>query len=194
MKPTAKAVQYKDINTEDKDGNPIELSLFHVTEGAGIGGVFAIDFSFIDQAAKREDEEKDDGNLIVPNPFSNVENPENILLQYDQPVETIVIQLTQEETEFAQAFLSRKTEDPKESDVPLKKTAEFQTHPGLEADIKCCNGDGPYTDPVLFLNGHEEGILPPGDTLEGTYNFDFDNKIFRVVIKAYQEAEIPVPA
>jgi len=57
-------------------------------------------------------------------------------------------------------------------------TAEFPD--GVEADIKVCNGDTPYVDPVLFLNGSEVQVLDVCEDLLGEYEFDLDGDIFIV--------------
>jgi len=100
----------------------------------------------------------------------------------DVPWEVVKIQLTEEETRFSREFLGRLSSDPKQSDIPLTKTAKFKTCPGLEADIKLCNGSSPYVDPVLFMDGNEVEALGADESLEGEYDFELDGKIYRVEI------------
>jgi len=105
-----------------------------------------------------------------------------------EPAEIVRIQLTESETIFAHQFLGRSTADPECEDTPLTKSAAFTLCPGLEVDVKLCNGDSPYVDPVLFFNGSEVECLNPDDTLEGQYDFIFEGKLYRVEIIG---AEIP---
>lgn len=52
-------------------------------------------------------------------------------------------------------------------------TAKFDN--GFEADIKVCNGDTPYIDPVLFNEfGSEVCVLEVADELLGEYLFTDD--------------------
>lgn len=57
-------------------------------------------------------------------------------------------------------------------DVLYAFTARFDD--GWEADIKVCNGDPPFIDPVLFNNsGYEVRCLQDdGVHVEGEYHFD----------------------
>ena len=48
-------------------------------------------------------------------------------------------------------------------------TADFGD--GWDADIKVCNGDPPFIEPVLFRNGGEVMCLDVTDTLDGDYGF-----------------------
>ena len=43
---------------------------------------------------------------------------------------------------------------------------------GVEIDIKVCDGDTPFIDAVLFVNGCDSGYLDAGDTLLGEYVFE----------------------
>lgn len=53
-------------------------------------------------------------------------------------------------------------------------TVEFPN--GMQADIKCCNGDTPYVDPVLFdANGTELQTLDVEDDFLGEYWFEQGN-------------------
>lgn len=105
-----------------------------------------------------------------------------------EPAETVQILLSEAETRFVREFLERETADPESEEVPLVKTAVFQTVPGLEADIKACNGDSPYVDPVLFREGNEVECLGVEDTFEGVYDFIYEGKLYRVDIVG---AELP---
>ena len=53
---------------------------------------------------------------------------------------------------------------------------------GIEADIKVCNGDSPYVDPVLFENGSELLALDVTDTLLGSYRFVLDQQEYIVEV------------
>jgi hypothetical protein len=54
---------------------------------------------------------------------------------------------------------------------------------GIEADIKVCNGNTPYVDPVLFNNGSEVCVGEVSDTLVGDYAFDYAGETYKVKIK-----------
>ena len=48
---------------------------------------------------------------------------------------------------------------------------------GIQADLKLCNGEPPYIDPVLFDNGNEVMFLEAfATTVEGEYSFRDGNK------------------
>jgi hypothetical protein len=66
-------------------------------------------------------------------------------------------------------------------DIIQTFTANFGN--GIEADIKVCNGDGPYIDPVLFEDGNEVVVGEPSWILDGVYDFEYMNEIYRVVIE-----------
>lgn len=54
---------------------------------------------------------------------------------------------------------------------------------GFEADIKVCNGDGPYVDSVLFdPDGTEVQVLDVGDQLDGVYQFEYGHKLYIVQV------------
>ena len=100
-----------------------------------------------------------------------------------KPIETVKIYLTKEETEWSRNFLNLTEADPNygRDEVPLIKTAKFTSIKGLEADIKCCNGDSPYVDPVAFIDGHQVCVLEVDDTLEGEYWFNLGKGEYYVV-------------
>jgi hypothetical protein len=58
----------------------------------------------------------------------------------------------------------------KDADVLLTWTFNFG--PGIEADIKLCNGASPYIDAVLFINGAEVQVLEPSDQLHEEFEFE----------------------
>lgn len=78
--------------------------------------------------------------------------------------------------------------------------ATFSTHfkeQGRGVDIKVCDGDGPYVDPVLFevvpadakdrkvgirYNWHEIGPLDVTDTLLGEYEFEDEGNTYLVKV------------
>lgn len=73
--------------------------------------------------------------------------------------------------------------DADEDGVIQTFTANFGD--GWEADIKLCNGDGPYVDAVLFYHGSEVTCLEPSfDRLDGEYIFESDGQTFTVTIEA----------
>ena len=55
---------------------------------------------------------------------------------------------------------------------------------GIEADIKLvlCEDECPYTEGVLFQNGHEIGCTEPGDELLGEYGFEYENEEYIVLV------------
>ncbi len=73
-------------------------------------------------------------------------------------------------------------EDAGPDEVMNTFTAIFPNY--IEADIKFCNGDGPYIDAVLFKEGNEVNVLEPSDSLEGEYPFQHEGKEYMVVVKA----------
>jgi len=81
--PPAQAKSLRDLTEKDAVGNLVEMTLFHVTEGDGSGSILAIDASFLDQAADAANPEDPDGPLLIPNPFSPLEAPSNILLTFE---------------------------------------------------------------------------------------------------------------
>ena len=52
----------------------------------------------------------------------------------------------------------------------------------IEADIKICNGDGPYLDAVLFDEGHEVAVLDVGDMIQDEYIFEYNDAIYKVLV------------
>lgn len=54
-------------------------------------------------------------------------------------------------------------------EIIFKSTAVFKN--GIEADIKVCNGDTPYVDPVLFDDGSQACTLEVTDSFFGEYIF-----------------------
>ena len=59
-------------------------------------------------------------------------------------------------------------------------TADFGN--GWQADIKVCNSDGPYVDPVLFLDGYEMCVGEITNTLLGEYDFQVEDLQFKVYV------------
>ena len=58
---------------------------------------------------------------------------------------------------------------------------------GIEADIKICNGDTPFVDPVIFQNGQEIQCLEVRDKLVGAYIFEFDGEQYKVKVKSHKK-------
>ena len=94
---------------------------------------------------------------------------------------TQTITMTPEQKDFCTRFLARATSDPECEDVPIKFTANFGD--GIEADIKVCNGDPPYVDPVLFAAGNEVSVLDCDDDVQGSFPFDYNGKQYIVIVQ-----------
>lgn len=60
----------------------------------------------------------------------------------------------------------------------------------IEADIKVCNGDTPYVDPVLFENGCEVQVLDPAEDLLGTYEFEYAGVKYIAHLKRESESDV----
>jgi len=64
-------------------------------------------------------------------------------------------------------------------------TAKFTED--IEADIKICNGDGPYVDPVLFHNNNEVLSIEVTDRLDGEYVFEYKGTKYIVLVDVKNE-------
>jgi len=54
----------------------------------------------------------------------------------------------------------------------------------IEADIKVCNGDGPFINAILFNNGSEVCVSEPAfDSLEGEYIFSYEDDEYTVLVE-----------
>lgn len=99
--------------------------------------------------------------------------------------EVITILVPSEEIDFLNKILSIEEgyyEGAGHNDTIATYTAKFSN--GYEADIKVCNGDTPFIDPVLFnSNGYQLQVLDCEDTLEGEYCFEVDGKEYIVNIE-----------
>jgi hypothetical protein len=73
-------------------------------------------------------------------------------------------------------------EDAGRCEVLETLTADFGQ--GIEADIKICNGDGPYIDPVLFDHGCEIAIGEVGGVILDEFWFGVDDAEYVVHVKA----------
>jgi hypothetical protein len=93
------------------------------------------------------------------------------------------IYVSRDEYQALQGYLDGKdfVEDVGRDDVIKTFTVDFGG--GLEVDIKVCNGDGPYVDAVLFLDGHEVEVLEPSDELLGEYPFNYNGDSYTVDIQ-----------
>jgi len=88
--------------------------------------------------------------------------------------------------------MSQPLDDAGETEVIATYTADFGD--GVEADIKVCNGDGPFVDPVLFRDGQEICVIEVADELDGEYIFEVDilpdEKVkYTVLVKPSPEPE-----
>lgn len=73
--------------------------------------------------------------------------------------------------------------DPTGEDILYSVTADFPN--GYAADIKVCNGEPAYVDPVLFdARGCEVAVMEPfGVRLEGTYTWDLGADKYVAVVE-----------
>lgn len=67
-------------------------------------------------------------------------------------------------------------------EVIAQFTAKFPDS-SIEADIKICNGDGPYIDAVLFDNGYEVMMLEPSWEISEEYIFETDDETYKVLVE-----------
>lgn len=69
-----------------------------------------------------------------------------------------------------------------EDAVIYTATARFPN--GYEADIKLCNGDTPWVDPVLFdESGRQEALLDPDEDFFGEFRFEAGDGEYIVDVK-----------
>ena len=72
-------------------------------------------------------------------------------------------------------------------------SADFgETEDGhIEIDIKVCDAEQPFVDPVIFQDGHDVGCLEADDTLVGEYIFSgfLKNTYIVIIPDAREEAE-----
>lgn len=99
-------------------------------------------------------------------------------------MKTAKIQITLKEKQELNALLASNewAKNHSEDDTIQTFTANFHDS-SIEADIKICNGDGPYLDAVLFDGGSEVCVLDVGDEIEDEYVFDYDGEIYKVIIE-----------
>ena len=69
-------------------------------------------------------------------------------------------------------------------DETIIHTAKFSN--GIEVDIKLviCEEESPYTEGVLFHNGHELTCTEPKDTYDGEWDFEVNGVKYIVLVKA----------
>lgn len=80
-------------------------------------------------------------------------------------------------------ILDKEEMDPTGEDILYSVTADFPN--GYSADIKVCNGEPAYVDPVLFdARGCEVAVMEPfAMRLEGTYTWDLGADKYTAVIE-----------
>lgn len=68
-------------------------------------------------------------------------------------------------------------------DETIIHTAKFSS--GIEADIKLiiCEDESPYTEGILFQNGHELTRTDPNDTYNGKWDFEFNEFKYTVLVE-----------
>lgn len=91
------------------------------------------------------------------------------------------ITLAGAQLEDIRCILSSKKAVPDCEDVPYTFTANFGG--GIEADIKVCNGDPPYVDPVLFDDGEEAVVLAVSGDILGDFEFAFKGDKYIVTVE-----------
>jgi len=94
--------------------------------------------------------------------------------------EHTIVQVDPKVIDEINSILTRNEPLPDCGDIIEIFTADFGG--GIEADIKVCNGDGPYVDPVLFIDGYEICLGEPRWHLEGDYEFSFLGDTYTVCI------------
>ena len=73
---------------------------------------------------------------------------------------------------------------PDIGDHEIVETFTVDFGEGIEADIKVCNGDTPFVDPVIFENGSELCCIDVCDEIDGEYHFLVDDITYIAVIEA----------
>lgn len=68
-------------------------------------------------------------------------------------------------------------------DETIIHTAKFSN--GIEVDIKLviCEEESPYTEGVLFHNGHELTCTEPNDTYDGEWDFEVNGVKYIVLVE-----------
>jgi hypothetical protein len=102
---------------------------------------------------------------------------------------TKTIQIPADEAQQMQEFLNSKGEDKVATIATY--TADFgYVDEGVygnrvEVDIKVCQGDPPFVDPVLFINNCDSGCLDSQGDLLGEYCFmDIYGNDYTVILEA----------
>lgn len=95
-------------------------------------------------------------------------------------METRTVKISAEKNKELQNFLN--SEGDGTTNVIETITASFED--GIEADIKVCDGESPFVDPVLFDKGNEICCLDVTDTLVGEYLFSaYMEKLYKVIVE-----------
>lgn len=81
-------------------------------------------------------------------------------------------------------ILDQDEADPTGEDILYSVSADFPN--GYSADIKVCNGEPAYVDPVLFdARGCEVAVMEPfGVRLEGTYTWEAGGDKYVAVVES----------
>jgi hypothetical protein len=95
------------------------------------------------------------------------------------------IKIRKKEAEKMERILSiEEGHCPDYDPVAVIKTYTAKFSNGFEADIKVCNGDTPFVDPVLFNEkGIEICVGEVEDTLLGEYHFEYGEDVFVVTVE-----------
>lgn len=102
------------------------------------------------------------------------------------PTQTVTLRIGSKLERYLQSALNRSTSDPEHDHDGVIDRFSARFGGGWEADIKACNGDSPYVDPVLFFNGNEVQVLDVRENLCGTYEF-YPSPGKKFVVKIWRE-------
>jgi len=94
-----------------------------------------------------------------------------------------VIEISKTEADAMQKILDLQYSGPECDRDGLFATYSAEFGDGWEADIKVCNGDGPYIDAILFHDGHQAQVLDISEKLVGEFRFVVEGTEYIVEIK-----------
>lgn len=98
-------------------------------------------------------------------------------------MQTATLSIPSKQREDLNQILRRTKTHPEYASCAVIATFTAKFPDGCEADIKVCNGEGPYVDPVLFdPNGHEIATAEVTDELAGTYRWDVDGESYQLLV------------
>lgn len=128
--------------------------------------------------------QKDTG-LFAGAMTGNVDGNTQKALDAILPKDIMVIQkIPKAEAEYWQKVLDGPTVEIEKECAVLKTWTVKIPNTDYEVDIKICNGDKPYVDPVMFDSGSECCVGEVSDTLLGDYHFDMGEVKYIVRVAA----------